>query len=90
MRLAERQPGIDVLPAEINQDRTSGTDGSETPGPDNVIIDFTGEFIYNYSPSGTNGQYLLEVLDSTGALLATTTFTAGSKPPAFEPPTPGV
>jgi len=49
-------------------------DGTETPGSDTVTTDANGEFTYNYQLDGITGEYLVEVIDAGGTVLATTTF----------------
>ncbi len=49
-------------------------DGSFAPGSDTVTTDSNGEFTYNYILNGIGGIYTVEVIDGSGAVLATTTF----------------
>jgi len=53
-------------------------DGSFAPWPtayDTVITNTEGGFRYDYVLNGIEGEYLIEVLDSSGTVLATHTFT---------------
>jgi len=53
-------------------------DGSFAPWPtayDAVIADLDGKFDYNYVLDGIQGEYLVEVLDGDGNVLASHTFT---------------
>ena len=51
-------------------------DGSETPGSDTVTADDQGAFTYSYQlVNGQESVYTVDVLNTAGTVLATTTFT---------------
>ena len=54
-------------------------DGSFEPGIDTVETDEQGKFEYSYILNGVEGEYLVEVLDQEGTVLATKTFTDSPK-----------
>ena len=55
-------------------------DGTSTPGSDTVTTDALGKFAYDYKLNEIKGLYVVDVLGSSGALLASTTF-ADAPPP---------
>ncbi len=55
-------------------------DGSFEPWPtayDDVVTDGEGKFAYDYVLDGIEGEYLVEVLDGSGEVLSSCTFTDG-------------
>jgi len=50
-------------------------DGSGTSGSDTVTVDSQGTFTYSYQLNGIEGVYKVDIRDTSGNVLATTTFT---------------
>lgn len=79
IRGADFQPQAELTIKVTRPDGSIVTgDGSGTHGSDTVTADSTGAFIYYYKLDGISGNYMVEVLDKNGAVLASTAFDDGS------------